>query len=85
MATGMVKPRPGKLGGVMMEVKVASLQILQEQSGVWWKPLGEVGALGIVKGLPDSILERFGSFLLEKINDSLGNILDETGQFLMIG
>ena len=85
MAAGMVKPRPGKLGGVMMEVKVASLQILQEQPGVWWKPLGEDGDLGIAKGLPAKMLERFGSFLLEKIKDPLGKILDETGQFSMIG
>ena len=68
-----------------MVVKVASLQILQEQPGVWWKPLGEIGALGIANGLPARILERFGSFLLEKIKDFHGKIWDETGQLLMIG
>ena len=85
MGAGMVKPLPGKLGGDMMVVKVASLQILQEHPGLWWKPLGDVGALGIAKGLPVRMVERLGSFLLENIKDSLGKILDETGQFLMIG
>ena len=68
-----------------MEVKVDSVHNLQEQPGVWWKPLGETWWYGMENGLPARVLDKDGSFLLAEIRDSLGKRMEASGQFLIIG
>ena len=85
MGSGMENPLPGKFGEWMMDVKEASLQILHLQPCVWKKPLGEIGCFGMENGFPVRMEDSGGSFLFAEIRDSLGKILEESGQLPMTG
>jgi hypothetical protein len=73
------------LEGEIKVAKVASFHSLHEHPGVWWNPFGEVGVLGIENGLDTKIFDKDGSFLKAEIREVLGKILEETGQFFIIG
>ena len=84
MGSGMEKPLPvGKTGDWMMDLNTPSLQILHLQPGVWQKPFGVAGGLGEKKGLLAKVDDRGGSFLLAEMSDSLGKMMDDTGQLPM--
>ena len=64
-------------------MKKPSLQMLHEQSLVLWKPLGDTELMGEEKGLAVKIEDKFGSFLVAVIKESLGKIVEEIGQLLI--
>ena len=68
-----------------MEVKKPSLQTLQLQPGVLWKPFWEVCLGGDEKGLPVKIADKVGSFLVAVIRESLGKMAVDSEHVLMTG
>ena len=42
------------------------MEVLQSDAGVWWNLFGEVGVLGIEKGLDTKIFDKDGSFLYSR-------------------
>ena len=86
MGSGIENPLPdGKTGEWMVDVNMPSLHILHLQPGDWKKPFGVKGGLGEKKGLLAKVDDRGGSFLLADMSDSLGKIMDDTGQLPMTG
>ena len=82
---GIEKPLPdSRVEEEMKEQKLASLHTLQVQPGDLWKPLGSEGGLGVENGLLDMMEDKGGSFLCVVIRDSLGKIMEETGQLPMM-